>query len=195
MPILGLTGNLASGKSTVLKLLKSKGAVVFDVDEEIYRYYRDKNSLVYKKITAVFPQCLKHGVISRKELAAGVFSSKPELKKLEKIVHPVVTKDLLKWLKAGNRKRVHIAEVPLLFEKKLARHFDKIILITVTRPILIQRIIKKYGFNKRETLDRLSLYKPIREKIKGSDFVIDNSMNFRRLKKEVDLLWKKISQN
>ena len=194
MPILGLTGNLASGKSTVLKLLKSKGAVVFDADKRIHRYYRDKNSMVYKKITAVFPQCLKGGVISRKKLAACVFSGKPKLKKLEKIVHPVITKDLLKWLKARSRRRVCIAEVPLLFEKRLAGHFDKIILVVVTRPILIQRIIKKYGFSKRETFNRLSLYKPIREKIKGSDFVVDNNMNFRRLKKEVDLLWKKINQ-
>ena len=184
---------MASGKSTVLKLLKNKGAVVFDVDKRIHRYYRDKNSPVYKKITIAFPQCLKAGVISRKELAACVFSGKSKLKKLEKIVHPVVTKDLLKWLKTESKKRVRIAEVPLLFEKKLAGHFDKVILVTVTRSILIQRIIKKYGFSKGETLNRLSLYMPIREKIKRSDVVIDNSMDYKRLKKEVDLLWKKIN--
>ena len=185
---------MASGKSTVLKLLKDKGAVVFDVDKRIHRYYRDKNSPVYKKITVVFPQCFKRGVISRKELAACVFSSKPKLKKLEKIVHPVVTKDLLKWLKERGGRRVCIAEVPLLFEKKLAGHFDKIILVKVTRQVLIQRIIKKYGFSKREAFNRLALYKPIKEKIKGSDFVIDNSMDFGRLNKEVDLLWRKINQ-
>ncbi|MCK4519936.1 MAG: dephospho-CoA kinase, partial [Candidatus Omnitrophica bacterium] len=87
---------------------------------------------------------------------------------------------------------VYIAEIPLLFEKELTRHFQIIILVTVKRRILIQRIIKKYGFSKKETLNRLALYKPIREKIKGSDFIIDNSLDFRRLKKEVDLLWKKI---
>ena len=192
MPVIGLTGNLASGKSTVLKLFKSKGAIVFDADKKIHHYYRDKKTPVYKKIAAAFPRCLKAGVISREKLAGIVFSNKLKLKKLERIVHPAVTRDLLGWLKGKSRSGVYIAEIPLLFEKELTRHFQIIILVTVKRRILIQRIIKKYGFSKKETLNRLALYKPIREKIKGSDFIIDNSLDFRRLKKEVDLLWKKI---
>ena len=192
MAIIGLTGNLASGKSTVLKLFKNKGAIVFDTDKKIHCYYRDKKTLVYKKIAAAFPQCIKEGVISRKELAGIVFSNKIKLKKLERIIHPVITGDLLSWLKGKDKSKAYIAEVPLLFEKNLSRYFQVIILVTVKRRILTQRIIEKYGFSKKEVLNRLSLYKPIGEKIKGSDFVIDNSLDFRQLKKEVDLLWKKI---
>ncbi len=194
MPVLGLTGNLATGKSTVLKLLKRKGVKVFDVDEKIHSYYRNKRSPVYKRVAASFPECLRKSVISRKKLGSIVFSNKSKLKKLEKIIHPAVTKDLLKWVKKAqsDKKKIYIAEVPLLFEKKLSRHFKKIILIVVKKEVLIRRIIKKYGFSKRKIRDRLSLYMPIREKIKGSDFVVNNSLNFRRLKKEVDLLWKKI---
>ena len=197
MTVLGLTGNLATGKSTVLKLLERKGAKVFGVDEKIHSYYRNNRSLVYKKVAASFPECLKGSVVSRKKLGSIVFSNKSKLKKLEKIVQPVVTKDLLKWVKLGksNKKKIYIAEVPLLFEKRLTRHFDRIILILVKKEVLINRIIKRYGLSKNKALNRLSLYRPIREKIKGSDFVVNNSVNFRRLEKEVDLLWKKIKQN
>lgn len=194
MPVLGLTGNLAAGKSTVLRLLKQKGAKVFDADRVIHGYYRNKRSPVFKKVKAEFPECLSRGVISRKKLGSVVFSDNKRLRKLERIVHPAVIVSLLQWVKkAGpDRKKIYIAEVPLLFEKKLIRHFDRVILIRVKREVLTGRIIKKYGFSRKRALSRLSLYRPVREKIKGSDFIVDNSLNFRRLKKEVDLLWKKI---
>ncbi len=194
MSVIGLTGNLATGKSIVLKLLEKKGAKVFDVDEKIHGYYKNKKSLVYKKVKACFPESLRKSEISRKRLGSIVFYNKNKLKKLEKIVHPVVTKDLLNWVKRAKseRSKIYIAEVPLLFEKRLTRYFDRIILIVVKKEVLIERIIKKYGLSKNKVLSRLSLYRLSREKIKGSNFIVDNSLNFRRLKKEVDLLWKKI---
>ena len=197
MSVIGLTGNLATGKSIVLKLFKKKGVKVFDVDQKIHGYYRNKKSSVYKKIRAFFPECLEKSAISRKKLGSIVFYNKDKLKKLEKIVHPVVTKDLLNWVKKAksDKGKIYIAEVPLLFEKRLASHFDRIILIVVRKEVLIRRIIKKYGLSENKVLSRLSLYGPIREKIKGSNFIVDNSLNFKRLKKEVDLLWKKIKQN
>ena len=63
------------------------------------------------------------------------------------------------------------------------------------RQILIRRIIERYNFSKRQTFNRLSLYMPIREKIKRADFIVNNSSDFEKLEKEVDLLWKKIRQN
>jgi len=194
MSVIGLTGNLATGKSIILKLLKKKGAKVFDVDRKIHSYYQNKKSPVYKKVKTSFPECLGKSGISRKKLGSIVFYNKDKLKKLEKIVHPVVTKDLLNWVKKAKSEKgkIYIAEVPLLFEKRLTRYFDRIILIVVKKEVLIERIIKKYGLSKNKVLSRLSLYRPIREKIKGSNFIVDNSLNFRRLKKEVDLLWKKI---
>jgi len=196
MAIFGLTGNLASGKSTVLKLLKNKGAFVFDADKKIHQYYRQRKGIVYKKIAAAFPAVLQKGVICRKKLANIVFTDKKKLKTLEGIVHPVVIKDMLTWVRAARgKKKTYIAEVPLLFEKKLAHYFDGVILILAKREILIKRIIKKYRFSKKEALDRLSLYLPMRKKIKGSDFIINNSSDFKSLNKEVDLLWKNLKQN
>jgi dephospho-CoA kinase len=197
MPVLGLTGNLASGKSTVLKLLKAKGAIIFDADSRIHSYYRDKKSPVYKKVAASFPQCLKGRSISHRKLAGLVFSDRRKLKKLEAIVHPVIIKDLLKWVKerGTGKRKIYVAEVPLLFEKKLSGYFNSVVLIVAKQKVLIPRITKKYGFSKEEAVRRLSLYSPVREKIKSADFVVDNNSNSRQLKKEVDLLWRKIRQN
>ncbi len=195
MFVIALTGNLASGKSTVLGLLKKKGVIGFNVDKKIHQYYKDKNCVVYEKIAAHFPEAVKRGIISRKRLAGIAFSDSVRLKKLEAIVHPVIIKDLIKWInKASKKKGIYAAEVPLLFEKKLTHYFDAIILITVKRKILIPRIIRKYKFSKKETLNRLSLYVPIREKIEKSNLVVDNSLNLKELKKEVDLLWEKIKK-
>ena len=196
MAVFGLTGNLGSGKSTVLKLLKNKGALVFDADKKIHQYYRQKNGVIFKKIVVEFPQVLKQGIISRKKLGAIVFSDHTKLKKLEEIVHPAVIKDMRGWVKsARNKKGIYVAEVPLLFEKKLKSCFDGVILVLVKRDILIERIVKKYRFSKNQARSRLSLYIAIRKKIRGSNFVVNNSKDFKTLNKEVDLLWKRIKQN
>ena len=126
-----------------------------------------------------------------------VFSDSKSLSKLERIIHPVVIKELLTWIKEcrkQTRAKVCVAEVPLLFEKRLARHFDLVILVKLNRAIQIKRLNKLHGFSKRVTLKRLSLYLPLKEKIKGADYIIDNSKNIKSLDKEVDLLWKSLKQ-
>jgi dephospho-CoA kinase len=196
MSIFGLTGNLGCGKSTVLKLLRKKGAHVFDADKRIHQYYRQTKGPVYKKIAKAFPESLYRGAISRKRLGGIVFSDKKKLRNLERIVHPVVIKDMIKWAsQAKSKEKICVAEVPLLFEKKLKRYFNGVILVVVKRDVLIKRIIKKYKFSKKEVLNRLSLYVPIKKKAKYSDFIINNSSDLKKLKKEVDLLWKNLKQN
>jgi len=193
MAVVGLTGSLCSGKSTVLKLLKNKGAVVFDVDKRIHQYYQNKKGIVYKKIAVIFPQVLHAGLISRKKLADIAFSDRSKLKVLEEIVHPVIIGELIEWVnEAKNKKRVYAAEVPLLFERSLTGYFNKVILVAARRKILIDRIVKKYNFSKKTALGRLSLYGSIREKIKEADFIVDNNLDLENLKEEVDLLWKRI---
>ena len=193
MAVFGLTGSLASGKTEVLGLLKRKKAIIFNADACVHKYYKDKNGSVYKAVAKKFPQCLSKGNICRKKLGKIVFFDRRKLGVLEKIVHPKVAGDLLAWVGQAKRKKgVYIAEVALLFEKRLQKHFDATILVKVKRDILIKRIIKKYKFSKSEARRRLSLYKPVREKIKGADYIIENDKDFINLKKEVDLLWKKI---
>lgn len=197
MLVVGLTGNLASGKTTVLKLLKAKGACVFNCDQQIHKYYCNRSGVVYKKLVALFPEVLNRGRINRKLLSEIVFSDRTKLRKLEKIVHPIAIKDLISWIKKCRRqtkKKIAVAEIPLLFEKKLTAGFDFVVLVKLKRKESLRRLNKIYGFSKGLALKRLSFYRPLREKIKGSDFVIDNSGNIKKLTKEVDLLWKNLRQ-
>ena len=193
MPVFGITGNLASGKSKVAKLLKHKGAVVFDADALVHQYYRDKKSTVYKKVKTSFPEAVEKGQISRKKLGDIVFSCERKLRKLERIVHPIVIAQLKKWTLGQKKKReIAVAEVPLLFEKRLERYFDRVILVCTRRQTLEGRIRQKYGLSSDQIAKRLSLYLPIREKIKKSEFFVNNNKNMTALKKEVNSLWKEL---
>ncbi len=196
MKVLALTGNPGSGKTSALRLLNKKGALVFDADKTIHRYYRDKHSLVYKKVARAFPQSLSARKIRRQKLAKLVFPDRKKLKKLEGIVHPAVIREMLAWIKRGPKRtnKVLVAEVPLLFEKKLEAYFDAVILVKLKPDEYLRRLNKFYGFNKGLALKRLKLFKPLREKIKRADYIIDNSGSLTSLKKEVDSLWKKLKE-
>jgi dephospho-CoA kinase len=192
MPIFGLTGNLASGKTTVLRLLEKKGCIVFDADKRIHQYYRDKNSNIYKSVVSVFPQAYTKGLISRNKLRDIVFSDAKFLYKLEKIVHPVIIKDLKEWISEKRKGKIYVAEVPLLFEKRLQDYFNGVILVYVKKEILVKRIINKQRISKEQVASRLRLYLPIREKIKKANFIIDNSYTLADLNEKVDLLWNRL---
>ena len=189
MGVFAITGDLGSGKTTILNLLREKGAKVFNCDEVVHSYYKDKKSLVYKKIITFFPSVKENDRICRKKLSQIVFSSKEKLTQLEEIVHPVIIEDLKKWIKKAKKNRIYIAEVPLLFEKNLSYLFKKVILAYAKREALIGRLRKKLNLSQREIKKRLSLYLPIRKKIKKADFIVNNSFSLLRLKKEVDSLW------
>ncbi len=198
MLVVGLTGNLGSGKTTVLNLLQRKGARVFNSDRCVHQLYNQKKGLVYKKIACQFPEAVNKGRINRGLLSNFVFADKNKLKKLEQIVHPVVIKELGRWIKDCRRRtksgKVCLAEVPLLFEKRLKAYFDLVVLVKTEKKVLVKRLGKLYGFSKQQAYRRLSFYKPLREKTKGADYIVDNSGNFMNLKKEVDLLWKKLKE-
>jgi len=196
MPVFGLTGNLNCGKSTALMLLKRKGACIFDADRKIHEYYKDKKSIIFKKISVLFPQAIKKSKIDRKKLGEIVFSDNTKLKKLERIVHPITIRDLKLWInKAQKTDKVYVAEVPLLFEKKLEGMFDGTILIYAKKGVLLKRIKNKLKLSKTEALKRLSAFKPVSEKSEKADFIINNSFGMETLKREIDILWENLNHN
>jgi len=194
MAIFALTGDFCCGKTTILNLLKKKGAFTFNIDKLVHKYYSDRNSIIYKKIKKNFPSVIVKNNISRKILKDLVFNDRRELIKLEKIVHPVVIEDLKKWIKKNRDKKISIAEVPLLFEKRLEKYFDGVIVVNVKRNILINRIKKRFKLNTKEINKRLKLYIPLKEKIKKSDFVIYNNGGIKELYKEINILWKSLNK-
>ncbi|MBU2102907.1 MAG: dephospho-CoA kinase [Candidatus Omnitrophota bacterium] len=193
MPVFAITGNPGCGKSTVCAMLAKRGALIFDADAYVHRLYQNRKSPVYKKVATVFPQTLTRGVIDRRALGAFVFNKPKARMRLEGIVHPPVIKALRAWcLKARSKKLIALAEVPLLFEKKLENIFDGVIVVRAPLKTLRERTKKRKGYSVRSARDRFSLYLPMATKIRQADFIIDNSASRARLYKEIDIAWKKI---
>ncbi len=191
MSIIAITGSLCSGKTAVLKILKTKGAKAFSADQMIHNYYKDKTSLIYRKVARCFPGAVdESGRILRNKLGKIVFADTAKLKALEEIAHPQVIKDMREWVEQRRKKRgVYIAEVPLLFEKKLDKIFNKIILVYAPQSILSSRIGRNFGLSRREALERLKLFLPLKDKKRRADFLINNNSNINELKRKVGLLW------
>jgi dephospho-CoA kinase len=194
MPVFALTGSLGSGKTKVLRILEKKGAVVLNVDKAVHAYYKDRNSSIYRKIVKYFPSVLtKARNISRSRLRRIAFGGEENLRRLESIVHPQIIKDLKAWIRRSKRRRgIYIAEVPLLFEKNLDKLFDKVILVCISKKVFIERAKKRFDLSRKEALKILSLYLPLREKIRRSDYIIWNNTSLRNLARKVDRLWKRL---
>ena len=197
MPVFAITGTVCSGKTTVLNILKGRGASIYNVDEVIHSYYRNKGSTVYKKIKKVFPQALTNKENnSNSKLREAVFSDSRSLERLERIVHPEIIKDLKGWVKRSKKKKgVCIAEVPLLFEKRLNSLFDRIIFVYTYRRIVLKRLREKNKLSTNDALEFIALGKNFGKKMKNSDFVIKNNQSKKKLERKVHALWRELTKD
>lgn len=193
----GLTGGMASGKSTVTAMLAAKGAKTRDSDALVHRALK-KGSLTRQRLIKEFgPQILlKTKEIDRNKLAQIVFNQPKQRRKLEQIVHPPVVKEIRAWLsqcrKLGNLK-IAVAEVPLLFEARLEKMFDVVVAVTAPRKCQITRFVKK-GYSRKQALSRIRSQMSQTEKAKKSNYVIRNNGSKKELKTKVDKLWEKLKQ-
>ena len=183
--IIGLTGGIASGKSTVSKYLTEKCFKVYDADK-IAKDISEKKS-VQEEIIATFGDKIldKNGNIDRKKLKEIVFEDKEKLEKLNGIIHPKVI-DFYKELKEKNTDEIIIFDVPLLFESGIDKFCDKILVVISDYEIQLNRIVE------RDKIDRELAEKIIKaqlsneERIKKADVVIENNSNLEDLFKKVE---------
>ena len=183
--IIGLTGGIASGKSTVSKYLAEKGFKVYDADR-IAKDISEKKS-VQEEIISTFGNKIldKNGNVDRKKLKEIVFENKEKLKQLNAIIHPKVI-DFYKGLKEKNTDEIIIFDVPLLFESGIDRFCDKILVVISDYEIQLNRIVE------RDKIDRELASKIIKsqlsneERIKKADVVIENNSSLEDLFEKVE---------
>jgi len=192
----GLTGSIATGKSSVANMLKELGVYIIDADEIAHDALK-KTEKPYKQILDVFGSNIldEQGNIDRKKLGSIVLNDKQKLAVLESIIHPYVQqkrKEIEESILQNDRNAVIIYDVPLLFEKHLENSFDKIIVVYVPKDIQIKRLMKRQNISYDEALNLINLQICIEEKKKKADFVIDNSYSLENTKKQVLEVFKKL---
>ncbi|MBP9853908.1 MAG: dephospho-CoA kinase [Candidatus Omnitrophica bacterium] len=192
MFIIGITGGLATGKSTVSEMFAQLGAKVLDADK-IAHGLIGRNGKCVEKIKKTFGQdVISKGAVNRKALADIVFNNTAKLKKLEAIIHPQVrlnVKERLKELKKKKFKGIVVVDVPLLFEAKMDRDMDMTIVVKTRRDIQIQRAKKSLNLTQQQALSRIKAQMPLNKKAKLADMVIDNSRSKKETSKKVKKIW------
>ena len=194
MLVIGLTGGLATGKSTVTAAFARLGAKVVDTDKIVHKEMR-RGGRCYAPIVRTFgKQVAGPKGIDRKKLAAIVFSDSHKLKRLEKIVHPKVGLGIKEELKKHGNSGIAVIEVPLLFEAGFDRYVDTTVVVTAKRDAQIARAQKSLKLTRTEALRRISAQMPLRDKIRRADIIIDNSTTKTQTHKQVKAIWQKLTQ-
>ncbi len=194
MIIVGLTGGIASGKSTVAKMLEEKGAVVFDTDV-IAREVVDIGQPAWHEILEYFGEDvkLKDGLIDRKKLGDLVFNDAEARHKLNSIVHPRVMEKLVEDTEELKKKsqppEIVVYDVPLLIEAGMNKMVDIVVLVFSSIQAQKERLKKRDGFLEEEIEARLSSQMPTEEKKKYADYIIDNSSDLEETNRQVEELW------
>jgi dephospho-CoA kinase len=202
MLVIGLTGGIVSGKTTVAQIFKELGAKVIDVDL-IAREIVQPSKKAWEKIVKNFGKGIlkDNQEIDRKKLGRIVFSDQVKLNLLNKITHPIIIEVIKKQLsqirqqaKQDNKDVICIVDAPLLFEAHLAEMMDKTIVVYISEKKQIIRLQKRNGISKDEALKRIKSQIPLEEKIPLADYVIDNSKAPEDTKKEVFQVWKTLNE-
>ncbi|NOY65529.1 MAG: dephospho-CoA kinase [Nitrospirae bacterium] len=187
--VIAITGGLGTGKTTVLKIFASLGAATISADDIVHNLLTREDIKI--QIGEVFGRGVFSGdVIDRKALASEVFSSEKKRKELEAILHPHVFDEIEAFIKAHKGRNI-VVEIPLLFETGSQNRYDRVITVTADRDVVIKRLREK-GMDLEEVRQRLSHQMPIEEKIKRSDFVIDNSDGMEKTRRQVERIWKEL---
>lgn len=187
--IIGLTGGIASGKSTVSNLLRRKGFAIVDADIAA-RKVVEIGEDAYKQIVEAFgPEILQQDQnLDRKKLGTIVFHDEEKRLMLNQIVHPAVREYMQKEketaLKQG--KETVIMDIPLLFESNLGYMVDQTILVYVEQSIQLQRLMDRNHFTKAEAMARIQSQIPLEEKIEKSDAVINNNGTIDETEQQLD---------
>jgi len=192
MRVIGLTGNIASGKSVVADMLARRGAKIVDADVLSREAVTPGTPALDAIIARWGPSVLSpEGTLDRAALRSIVFRERSDLDALNEIVHPEVMRLRQAAVEAAraNGDRVVVCVVPLLFERHLVDDFDTIVLVDAPRPLRLERIVRDRGLEEADAMDMIAAQMPAELKRARADWVIENSGSIEDLEREVDRLW------
>jgi dephospho-CoA kinase len=195
MLLVGLTGNIASGKSTVANLLTERGATVIDADELARQAVEPGTPALAAIVARWGPGVLQpDGHLDRAALRAIVFNDPEQLDELNRIVHPDVERRRLAAVEAARARgdRVVVCDIPLLFEKKMVDRFDLVVLVDAPRPLRLERVVQERGLDPEEAMAMIAAQMPAELKRARADLVIQNAGTRQELARAVASAWASI---
>ena len=196
MIVVGLTGGVATGKSTVAEMFKQCGAVVIDADRLAHNVVKPGKP-AWREIVKTFGKTVLNPdrSLNRQALAAIVFRHPAKRRALEAIIHPRVAREQARLTKQAVRKdpqAVVIYDVPLLFEAGIDKRVDQTIAVTADRETQITRLKKRNGLSRAEALRRIRSQMPMAKKIQQADHVLKGTLPRPTLHKQVGQLFKSL---
>jgi len=190
----GLTGGIATGKTTVANLFREKGIYIIDADL-IAKEVVKKGMPAWRMIKEEFGDEIlrEDGELDRKKLGSIVFSSKEKIQKLNSIVHPFVRERMMEEIeRAISMEKDILLDIPLLFENGIHQWFRPVILVYAPLEVQIERLMKRDGLSREECEKRIRAQMSIEEKKKLADYIIDNSSDISKTKRQVEEVYDKI---
>lgn len=167
---LGLTGSIGMGKSTTARLFAEAGCAVWDADAAVHRMYA-KGGAAVSPISAVLPEAIVDGAVSREKLKEMIGRDRTVLKTLEKIVHPLVARDRAEFARTATQD-ILVFDIPLLFEGNGHKDVDAVVCVSVSPEIQKKRVMERGTMSEEQFAHFLSQQMPNEEKCARSDYVV-----------------------
>ncbi|MGH7209711.1 MAG: dephospho-CoA kinase [Nitrospiraceae bacterium] len=198
MIVVGLTGGLATGKSSVARLFQDCGAIVIDADL-LAREAVQPGRPAWRDILRAFGKKVLQPdrTLDRRTLGQIVFSNRAKLKKLNAIVHPRVAREQNRLTREISRKEpdaVIVYDAPVLIEAGAHKRMDKIIVVAADQATQIKRLCNRSHFSRTEALRRVRSQLPLAQKVKLADYVIDGTLSFEQTKNEVQRIYAELQR-
>lgn len=191
--LVGLTGSIATGKSTVADLFQDQGADLIDFDL-LSRSVVEPDRPAWRDIVDYFGESvlLENRTLDRKQLSGIVFNNEEKRKKLESFTHPRIQeeyKDALRRITSNDPNAIVMAVVPLLIEVGMVSQFEKILVVTANPQTQLERLLARDGITRKEATKIIESQMPVEDKVSYADYVIDNGRSIEHTRKQVKSVW------
>ena len=189
--VLGLTGSIAMGKTTVSNMFRDLGTPVWCADNEVNRLYK-KNGAATKEIEIQFPSVVIETGVDKNKLRDLIHEDNSVLKKIERIVHPLLDISKCDFIKKNKTLPLIIFDIPLLFEKKQEKNFDAVLVVTASETTQKKRVLSRKNITEKDfqLIKRNQMNE--KEKLKRADFLINTDKSLTETKQDVIEIHSKI---
>ena len=185
---IGILGDIGSGKSYIAK---NFGYPVFNADKEVGKLYKS-NKRIFIKLKKVLPKFIYSFPINKNEIINAIFANKINLKKITKVIHSEIRKEMNKFLKRHSNKKIVILDIPLLLENKINKKGDILVFVKSNKKVILKKLKKRPGFNYKLFTKFKKIQLPLDYKMKKSHFIIKNNFTKKSVKRDIRYILKRI---